>query len=104
MRALLSATLAAVLFSCAPVLACDDHVGKCELDAVKPNRLGGLLNFHGSATCDRGRVFIRVYDGDTFLGVVSDGFRGHAIRTTHVDVPKGLKLKNVRIKYSIEPR
>ena len=87
MRALL-ATLAVVFLSCVPVLACDDHVGKCELDAVKVSRTGGLLNFHGSATCDRGRVFIRVYDGDTFLGVVSDGFRGHAIRTTHIDPPK----------------
>ena len=103
MRAL-PAALAAALFWCVPALACDDHVGKCELDAVKASRTGGLLNFHGSATCDRGRVFIRVYDGNTFLGVVSDGFWGHAIRTTHVEVPKGLKLENLKIKYSIESR
>ena len=87
-------------------LACDDHVGKCELDAVKASysKSMRLLSFHGSATCDRGRVVMRVYEGDEFLGVVSDGFRGHAIRTTHVDAPADLKIADLKIKYSIDPR
>lgn len=103
MRALLT-TLAVVLFSCVPALACDDHVGKCKLDAVKAHHGLGLVNFHGSATCDRGRVVMRVYHGDEFLGVVSDSFKGHAIRTTHVNAPEGLKVEDLKIKYSIEPR
>ena len=103
MRALL-ATFAVVVFSSAQALACDDHMGKCTLDAVKVDHNIGLVNLHGSTTCDRGRLVARVYDGTTFLGVVSGTIRGHAIRTTHVDAPESFQVENLRIKYSIEPR
>ena len=36
-------------------VACDDHVGKCELEAWRAQSpLGGMLGIDGSATCDKG--------------------------------------------------
>ena len=82
--------------------ACDDHVGKCELDAWRARYAEsmGTIFLDGSATCDRGRIIIRMYDGDKFLGVLSRHINGHAFRGT-ADVAA---YSDLRIKYSIDPR
>lgn len=101
MRVLLIA-LAAVVFWSTPSMACDDHAGKCKLDAWRARYVEsmGTIFLDGSATCDRGRVIIRMYDGDKFLGVLSRHIEGHAFRGT-ADVAAFTDLK---IKYSIDPR
>ena len=66
------AALAAVVMCAGIVLACDDHVGKCELEAWRASTAAmGLVNIDGSATCDKGSAIIRMYDGDKFLGVAT---------------------------------
>ena len=104
MRALLllPTILAVALFSCVPALACEDHYGRCELDAWRANyeKSMNTLFFDASATCNSGRATIRLYDGDRFLGVLSRSIRGHALRgTARIDA-----YSNLKIKYSIEPR
>lgn len=81
--------------------ACDDHVGKCELEAwrAQPTAMG-LLSIDGSATCDKGHATIRMYDGDKFLGVATGLVQGHALQAVAVEVPAYTDLK---IKYSITP-
>ena len=92
----------AVLFWYGPVLACDDHVGKCKLEAWRANSAGmGLVMIEGSATCDRGRATIRLYDGDKFLGVATGLVRGHALQAAATDIAA---YQALAIKYSITPR
>lgn len=101
MRALLT-TLAVAIFWCASALACDDHVGKCELEAWRANSAAmGMVMIDGSATCNNGTATIRLYDGDKFLGV-ADGFvEAHALQAVASGIPAYSDLK---IKYSIRPR
>ena len=48
----------------APVLACDDRVGKCEVEDWRwYAAIGGLLVIEGSTTSDKGEIRIRLYDG-----------------------------------------
>ena len=83
-------------------VACDDHVGKCELEAWRANPAAmGMVSIDGSATCDSGSATIRLYDGAKFLGVATGIIRGHALQAVAMDVPAYTDLK---IKYSIRPR
>ena len=83
--------------------ACDDHVGKCELEAWVANRNAtvGLVSIDGSATCDKGSATIRMYDGDKFLGVVRGQIQGHAFQAVAINLPA---YQDLKIKYSIQPR
>lgn len=91
----------AILFCYGPVLACDDHVGKCKLEAWRANSPGmGMVMIEGSATCDRGRAMIRLYDGDKFLGVATGLVRGHALQAAATDISA---YQTLVIKYSITP-
>ena len=98
---LAAAGLAAVMMSAGVALACDDHVGKCKLEAWKSSRAGGYVTVEGSATCDAGRITIRLYDGAKFLGIANGRVRAHAVEAIASDVASYEKLA---IKYSIEPR
>ena len=99
----LSAAIALCLVPGA-ALACDDHVGKCEIEAWRWHSTGHYLTVDGAATCDSGFITIRLYEGEgkeaAFLGVATGVVEGHAFEAiaTRVSKPTG-----VSIKYSIDP-
>ena len=103
MRSLLLA-LAIVPLCLGSTLACDDHVGTCEIDDWRWYELLDDVVIEGSATCDSGKAQIRLYSesgGETrFLGVTRGYIEGHALRASvsNVSDPKSLS-----IKYSIDP-
>ena len=103
MRKTLVAALALYLLPSA-AFACDDHVGKCEVEAWRwSGPTGGYLTIDGAATCDAGRITIRLYEGEggRFLGVATGRVQGHAFEAIATDVKSA---KAVAIKYSIRPR
>ena len=84
-------------------VACDDHVGKCNLEAwraLAPVR--GLMPIDGSATCDKGFINIRLYDGKKFIGTADGVIEGHVAQA----FARGISAKptNLVIKYSIQTR
>ena len=81
--------------------ACDDHVGKCELEAWKSYRTGDYVTIEGSATCDAGRITVRLYDGTKFLGIANGRVRAHAAEAIASNVGA---YESLSIKYSIELR
>ena len=98
---LAAAGLAVVVMSVGTALACDDHVGKCELEAWRSYRTGDYVTIEGSATCDAGRITVRLYDGTKFLGIADGGVRAHAAEAIASDVGA---YESLSIKYSIQPR
>ena len=103
MRISLSAITAICLVSGA-ALACDDHTGTCKIEDWRwSGPTGGYLSIEGVATCDTGRIRLRLYEGENgkFLGVASGRIRGHTFRAIATDVKSA---SVVAIKYSIEPR
>ena len=103
MRKALFAALALGLVPGA-ALACDDHVGKCEVEDWRwSGPAGGYLSIEGVATCDAGRIRLRLYEGENgkFLGVASSRIRGHTFEAIATDVKSA---SAVAIKYSIETR
>lgn len=99
MRILLSAHCA-VLLGSGVAVACDDHVGKCKVEAWRANSAMNMLMIEGSATCDSGMATIRLYDGEKFLGVAQDAVEGHALNAMATNIPAH---KPLSIKYSIRP-
>ena len=103
MRSVLLAA-AAVPLCVGSALACDDHVGTCDIEAWRWQNAMGMLTIEGSATCDSGLAHIRLYEesgGESlFLGVAQGIIQGHALTAlaTDIDRPKSLS-----IKYSIDP-
>ena len=103
MRASLLA-FAMVPFCLNSALACDDHVGACEIEDWRWYSTGGYLTIEGSTTCDSGFARIRLYEGDgeeqRFLGIAEGLVEGHALTAiaTNMDRPQSLS-----IKYSIDP-
>ena len=90
-----------MLFYGGVAMACDDHVGKCELEAWRGYKTGGYVTIEGSATCDAGRIVVRLYDGTKFLAIANGRVRAHAVEAIASNVPAYSDLK---IKYSITPR
>ena len=101
--------LAALALCLAPgiALACDDHVGTCKIEDWKHTHTGMMkaLQIDGVATCDKGEVRLRLYDGEgdaqKFVGVETAYIEGHIFKTILLPVEKPHALS---IKYSIEPR
>ena len=97
-------TVAVIVLCLGPVLACDDHVGTCEIEDWRWYELLDDVVIEGSATCDSGKARIRLYGesgGETrFLGVATGYIEGHAIRTSVSNVANP---KSLSIKYSIDP-
>ena len=60
----------------------------------------GSLIIEGVATCDTGKATIRLYDGETFLGITKGFIEGHAFSAIANDVTASAGLS---IKYSIDP-
>ena len=101
MKALLPAAAAALWATAA--VACDDHIGTCEIEEwrwIGPQ--GGYLTIEGVTTCNSGFATIRSYEGDggRFLGIAGGFISGHAVQAIATDVNKATDLA---IKYSIEP-
>ena len=100
MRFLLS-FLCASLLGLGVAAACDDHVGKCKLEAWRANSAPmGMLMIEGSATCNSGMATIRLYDGEKFLGVAQGVVEGHALNAVATNIPAHQSLS---IKSSIRP-
>ena len=88
-------------------LACDDHIGKCDVEDWKHTYTGSMqaLQIDGVATCNAGRIRLRLYDGEgearKFVGVETAFIQGHIFKAIKLQVAKPAALS---IKYSIEPR
>ena len=97
-------TLAAIPLCLGSALACDDHVGTCEIEDWRWYTTGHYLTVEGSATCNSGFARIRLYEETgadaQFLGVAEGLIDGHALTAiaTNIDQPQSLS-----IKYSIDP-
>ena len=103
MRVALS-TITAFCLASTAALACDDHTGTCEVEDWRwSGPLGGYLTIEGVATCDTGRIRLRLYEGENgkFLGVASSSIKGHTFEAIATDVTAA---GAVAIKYSVEPR
>ena len=89
-------------------LACADHVGKCEIEDwnYSYTPMMKALTIDGVATCDAGKVRLRLYDGEgdtrKFLAVETAYIGGHIFKA--LVLPVEAKPKALSIKYSIEPR
>ena len=85
--------------------ACDDHVGKCAIEAWRwYSPLPGMLTIEGSASCDAGIASIRIFeqsgDEQKFLGVATGIINGHVLQAiaNEIDEPQ-----NLAIRVSIDP-
>ena len=101
-------TLAALALCLAPgvALACDDHIGKCEIEEWRHEYTSSMkaLTIEGVATCDKGEIRLRFYDGEgearKFIGVDTAYIEGHIFEAIKLRVEKPRALS---IKYSIDP-
>ena len=82
-------------------LACDDHHGACELEAWRHTYTAGILSIEGSATCNKGFITIRLYDGDSFIGVANGFVDGHTAQAAALDISR--QPESLTLKYSISP-
>ena len=97
-------TITAFCLASTTALACDDHIGKCDVEDWRwSGPTGGYLTIEGVATCDTGRIRLRLYEGEggKFLGVASSGIKGHTFEAIATDIKS---VSTVAIKYTIEPR
>ena len=100
--------LAALALCLAPgiALACDDHVGTCEVEDWKHVYSATLqaVRIDGVATCDKGQIRLRLYDGEgearKFVGVETSYIEGHIFKSY---VRPMARPRALSIKYSIEP-
>lgn len=105
MRGLIAAVAASVL-GAGIAHACDDHHGVCEIEDWRwYTAAGSFLMIEGVATCDTGRIRIRLYEGEgdkpQFLGTAEGRIQGHVFDAIGQNIPEPQALS---IKYSIEPR
>ena len=104
MKALVTALVASTL-SAGASLACDDHHGACEIEDWTYTYTGMLeaLQIDGVATCDTGRIGLRLYDGEgdasKFIGVYNAYIEGHIFQAIKLPVARPAALS---IKYSID--
>ena len=95
--------LAIIALGLGSALACDDHVGTCEIEDWRWQNAMGMLSIEGSTTCDSGFVHIRLYeesgDESQFLGVAQGLIEGHALTAFATDIDRPQSLS---IEYSID--
>lgn len=100
----LVSALAACLVA-ASALACDDHVGECQIEdwTYTYTSMMEALTIDGVTTCNSGEIRLRLYDGEgedqKFLGVDTAYIDGHIFETIVLPVEEPDALF---IKYSIE--
>ena len=87
-----------------PALACDDHVGTCEIEDWRWQNAMGMLTIEASTTCNSGMAHIRLYEDSgteaRFLGIAQGFIQGHVLSAFATDIDKP---KSLSIKYSIDP-
>lgn len=74
---------------------------KCKLDNWKHSAAGGGTMFtyiEGTSNCRTGTIYIRAFEGEQFLGVVTGHIKGYAFKA----VMEGPAPKKMTIKYVIE--
>ena len=101
MRKLIALTAAAMLASGA-ALACDDNVGKCEIEDWRwYSNPGNILSIEGVTTCDAGEIVIRLYEGEggRFLGSIDSFTNAHTFTAIAIEIAKPSALT---FKYGIE--
>lgn len=95
--------MAVALMAAGAAWACDDHVGECQIEDWRWKVSGTYLTVEGVATCDRGRVYLRMYEGEggAFVAVADGPLKAHAFTV----IASGLDSRptDLAIKYSIEP-
>ena len=82
---------------------CDDHVGTCEVEDWRWNAVpGGMLMVDGVATCDEGKITLRLYEGEggPYLAAETAYIENHIFQTVVIGVERPAA---VAIKYSIDP-
>lgn len=99
--------LMAGLLNAVPSIACDDHVGKCELEDWRwTESFGNMLEIQGVSTCDEGLISIRIYEregeDETFLGTTTGFISGHVITAIASDIEYS-DPDAIMIRYAIEP-
>ena len=102
-RTILTVASATVLWATVAV-ACDDHVGTCEVEDWRWNTVpGGMLMVDGVATCDDRKIALRFYEGEggRYLAAETAYIENHIFQTLIIGVEKPATLA---IKYSIDPK
>ena len=98
--------VAALCLAPGPAIACDDHVGQCEVEDWKYTYTSVMeaLQIEGVATCDVGQIRLRLYDGEgdsrKFVGVETAYIEGHIFQAIKLQVERPRALY---IQYSIDP-
>lgn len=88
-------------------LACDDHIGACEIEDWRYHHTEAmrLLGLEGTATCNEGELTVRAYTGSeddpTLVGVDTTYIKAHVFKTAIFAVHE--RPANLFIKYSIDP-
>lgn len=95
------------LLNAVPSIACDDHVGKCELEDWRwKESFGNMLEIEGVATCNKGMISIRIYEkegeDETFLGTTTGFINGHVITAVASDI-EYIDPDAIMIRYAIQP-
>ena len=95
------AALALALACAGTAQACDDHHGTCEIEEWILNDSPMGVGIDGVATCDEGRMALRIYEGEggKLLGVDNAFIKGHIFKAMFLGMKKP---KDLALKYSIE--
>ena len=84
--------------------ACDDHHGECSIEDWRWNAVPGtgFVMLDGVATCDKGKVALRLYEGEggKFLGTDTAYIEQHIFQAMLQSIQSP---SDIAIKYSIEP-
>lgn len=99
--------LMAGLLNAVPSIACDDHVGKCELEDWRwQEPFAGMMAIEGVATCNQGTISIRIYEkkdeDETFLGTTTGFINGHVVSAMAQDI-EYIDPDAIVIRYAIHP-
>ena len=84
--------------------ACDDHHGECTIEDWRWSAIAVMdaVMLDGVATCDEGRIALRLYEGEggKFLGADTAFIKQHIFQAAIQGIQKP---SDIAIKYSIEP-
>lgn len=105
-RLIVMAIMASALFASGVVGACDDHVGKCEIEDWRWFKISevNMLTIEGVASCDSGMISVRIYEGvgdsQKFLSIATGFVEGHTF-TAIADNIRDFHPDDIAIRYSI---
>ena len=85
----------------APKVVLPPPAPACKLEGWRWKSFQGFVTIEGTTSCPTGRIDIRLYDRQKFLGVATGYVRAHAFTAMATDIRAP---KTLTIKYAIEPR